>query len=310
MNSRPWRLLMTMLLCGLAAGCATAPYKYSRFADRDPAEAPDKVVFEYGKPCPVLDKMSWVVGLPTRILPFHPKVNSHCISPETAEKLERYLTENDLTDVLVRVNQYDPVGEFRRLKQNKRLAAGWRYTLGTANLIGYTLIPGRVFGGDMYNPYTNTLYVNSDVPAILIADAAFAKDVHSRDYPGIYTAISEVPVLTLWRLSNAVNDTLGYAQEQGDWELERETYRTVYPLMGIQAGLGGHTAATWVTALPQVTVPITMVGGAVVGHSIGLSTISRRERERGLGSQVAQEENDESKSGVRLIGFEEIETPN
>lgn len=262
--------------------------------------------------------MAWVVGLPSRILPFHPKVNSHTLSPETAEKLEDYLDRNDLNDVLVRVNQYDPMGEWRRLRSNKRLAPGWRYTFGTATLVGYTLLPGRVFGGDYYNPFTNSLYVNSDVAAMLITEAAYAKDVHARQLPGTYASFNELPVCTLWRYTLGVNDALGYARAENDWELERETYRTVFPIMGTQAALGGHTAASKLWVLPSITVPATMVGGAIVGHGVGQSRIAQRERERSqheeeLNLTIVDASDDadsppeqQAESGILQIGFEEI----
>jgi hypothetical protein len=67
-----------------------------------------------------------------------------------------------------------------------------------------------------------------------------------------------------------------------DWELERETYRIVYPVMGIEAALGGHSAVSSVAALPLLTMPITAIGGAATGHIVGRTTIKRREREREL----------------------------
>ena len=307
-----------MIACSLCgSGCASAPYLYGRFQPANvQEETPQQVVFEYGTPHKVLDKLAWVVALPTRILPMHPKINSHTLSPATTDKLKTYLEENDLSDVLVRVNQYDPAGEWRRLKENTRLAPGWRYTFGTASLVGYTVLPGRVFGGDLYNPFTNTLYVNSDVAAMLIVEAAYAKDLHTRTLPGTYAAINEFPVLTLWRYTLGVNDTLGYSVVEDDWELERETYRTVYPLMGIHAALGGHSAASMAIAMPNLTVPLTMIGGAVVGHTVGQTTIAHRERQRKVESneEIAShkntrrdsEANDDSDSGIKMIGFEEI----
>lgn len=292
-----------------SVGCAATPYRQGRFRDAVASDEPiPEVVFVYGKPHKFLDGAAWVVGLPSRILPFHPKVNNHTISPETEEKLQAYLQDNDLTDVLVRVNQYDPAGEWRRLRENTRMAPGWKYSFGAGTLAAYTLLPGRVLGGDMYNPFTNSLYVNSDVAALLITEAAYAKDVHSQSMPGAYAAFNEVPVLTLWRYSKAVNETVAYALHENDWELERETYRTVYPIMGVQAALGGRTAASWATVMPTITVPIIMVGGAVAGHTVGQTTIAQRERERNAAEVElpANTREDENDSGIRLIGFEEL----
>ena len=263
--------------------------------------------------------MAWFVALPSRILPLNPNVNSHTLSADSADQLKTYLQENELTDVLVRVNQYDPGGEWSRLRQNSRIAPGWKYTFGTASVIGYTLFPGRVFGGDIYNPFTNSLYVNSDVPAMLIVEAAYAKDIHARALPGTYAAVNEFPVLTLWRHTRAVNDTLGYALKEDNWDLERDTYRTVYPLMGVHAALGGHSAASWAMAMPMITIPISMVGGAAAGHTVGQTTIAYRERQRKTVSDAnlaahpkiemnedSMPDSDEARSGIQLTGFAEI----
>lgn len=286
-------LLLLMVVSGSSSlGCASRPYQYGRF--RDPLAdhfEPPVIQFERGHPNKFLDSMSWIVGLPTRILPMSPKVNNHSFTDETAEKLTAYMQDNDLGDVLVRVNQYDPIGEWRRLCHNDRISPGWRYTFGTIGWLNYTLIPCRVFGGDMYNPFTNSLYVNSDVPALLISEAAYAKDIHSRTLPGPYAAVNEMPVLVLWRYSHAVRDTLDYAKLHDDWEVERETYRVVYPMMGIQVALGGHSAVSMRTGLPMITVPITAIGGAIAGHTYGQTTIAKREREREeLSELVFQEE--------------------
>ena len=314
-----WRLLILLIFCGSAGlGCASAPYQFGRFHDKAASEMPPtEVAFEYGKPNTFLDRMAWMVGFPSRILPMSPNVNNHKFSQETSDKLTAYMQENDITDVLVRVNQYDPKGEWRRLRENKRIAPGWKYTFGAAGLVGYTIFPGRVFGGDTYNPFTNSLYVNSDVPAMLIVEAAYAKDIHGRNLPGTYAAINEIPVLTLWRHTRAVNDTLGYALMNDDWEVERETYRVVYPLLGIHAALGGHSAVSFATPLPMLTVPISAVGGAVAGHTVGRSTIARRERERANESQRILKDSEEldyddtlesrldPESGIQLTGMAE-----
>ena len=292
-------LLLLMIGCGSSSlGCATTPYRYGRFAETIAEnQPPPEIQFEQGKPNKFLDGMSWVIGFPTRILPMSPKVNNHEFTEETCEKLTAYMQDNDLGDVLVRVNQYDPIGEWKRLCQNDRISPGWKFTFGTAGLINYTLLPCRVFGGDIYNPFTNSLYVNSDVPALLISEAAYAKDIHARRLPGPYASVNELPVLALWRYTHAVNDTLGYAQLNNDWEVERETYRVVYPIMGIQVALGGHSALSLRTGLPMITVPITALGGAIAGHTYGQSTIAKRERERQETGVLGFEKEDDDSSG-------------
>ncbi len=156
--------------------------------------------------------MAWFTGIWAKMLMLNSHVNNHDLTAPTKEKLIAYLEENELQDVLIRVNQYDPKGEWRRLRQNDRLAPGYKYTMGMLSLAGYTLFPGRVFGGDEYNPYTNSLYINSDVAAIALHEAAYAKDIHARWFPGTYAFVNEVPMLAMWRHTYGVNDVLGYAR--------------------------------------------------------------------------------------------------
>ena len=261
------------ICCLYANGCATLPYRFSQ-SPHPQSDSKSQVVVEYGRPQKTLDDIAWFMGIWSRLLPLNSRVNSHNLSAENQEKLIAYLESNDLTDVLVRVNQYDPKGEWRRLRENRRISAGWRYTAGTLSLVPYSLLPGRVFGGDQYNPYTNTLYLNSDVSAIALHEAAYAKDIHLRSLPGCYAVINGVPLLSMWRHTVGVNDVLGYARTKDDWALERETYRVVYPQMGVQS------VAFAGTVVPFWDGVLITVAGAAAGHATGQIALSRRDRAR------------------------------
>ena len=258
----------------LASGCVTAPYQYGHFAQVvGEEEKPSEAVVDVGIPNKALDRVGWVFGLPSRIFPLHKGVNNHLVSDETRDRVTDYLRENDLTDVRVRINHYDPADEWRRLRANRRIAAGWRYTGGVFCYLHYTLLPGRVFGGDWYNPYSNSLYLNSDVQALVLHEAAYAKDVHSRSLPGTYATINHVPLLWLWRQSVCVNEILSYARNEGDWEIEKQTYHVVYPLIGAQTG------ASFSPLAPFGYDPLLGLGGALVGHATGRTFAAYRERE-------------------------------
>ena len=276
-NRTRW-LLPLLLICGF--GCASKPYQYGHFGGSTNHDSVSEVAFEYGRPNKILDRMAWVAGVPSRVLSLSSEVNNHSLSRASSEKVATYLQENDLNDVLVRVNQYDPAGEWRRLRSNVRMAPGWRYSVGLVGLAGYTLFPGRVFGGDHYNPFTNSLHVNSDVPALLIVEAAYAKDIHSRRLPGTYAAINEFPVLAIWRYSKSVDDALGYAKLNDDWDVEKETYRIVYPLIGLQVAMGGHSTASGIARMSILTAPISAISGSIAGHACGQTAIALRESQR------------------------------
>jgi hypothetical protein len=220
------------------------------------------VVVERGGPHETLDRVGRVVGLPARVFTLNSKVNNHDISPETIDQLVTYLEQNDLTDVCVAVNDYDPKGQWRRLRENYRIAPFWRYTAGTLSWLGYAIFPNRIFGGDEYNPFTNTLILSSDVPARVLAEAAYAKDVHSRRHPGTFAAISDLPLFSLVRQARATSDVLTYARVRNDWSTEKQAYQVLYPHIGSTAfGPASHFV--------PVAGPFLSAGGALVGHATG-----------------------------------------
>ncbi|MBS0205881.1 MAG: hypothetical protein JSS49_23520 [Planctomycetes bacterium] len=58
-----------------------------------------------------MNRLAIIASAPSQILLLSSRVSNHTLSAETADKLQSYLSENDLAAVLVRVNQYDPIGE-------------------------------------------------------------------------------------------------------------------------------------------------------------------------------------------------------
>ena len=291
---RAWCLGGLCLLWG--TGCASTNYQYGRFhAD---GAAPAELVVEYGRPQKTLDRMRRVVTLPQRIL--SPK-KEHLDQPsaETTEKLAAYLKKNDLTDLHVTVHQYDPKGEWQRLRENDRISPGWRYTVGTLSVVGYTLLPSRVFGRDRYNPFTDTLEINSDVPAHVLYEAACAKDLRARKHPGTYAAINELPLITVWHQSHATGDVLGYARAENDWETEKQAYRVLYSHIGSSST---SIAGPFVSPLLG---PALGLGGAVVGRTAGLAVESRRSKERE--HEIAEPPAKAAVDEVQLTGFEKAQ---
>lgn len=264
-----------ILLCGMAllfgSGCATTDYRFGRFHPEKPDGVDvQAVVVKQGTPHKTLDRFARIVSIPNQLFTLNKKTYNHDVSPETIEKLKTYLERNDITDVLVAVNDYDPKGQWQRLRENDRISPLWRYTAGTLNWLGYVIIPNRVFGGDEYNPFTNTMTLTSDVPSLVLAEAAYAKDIRSQKNPGNYAAINDLPVLSMIRHSKATSDVLGYARFDRDWEAEKEAYDVLYPQIGSTTfGPASHFV--------PVAGPFIEIGGAVVGQAAGRSVAAAQE---------------------------------
>jgi len=239
---------------------------------------------ERGRERPVIDGIGWVVGIPRKIILWDSRVANHRVSPETERAVESYLAENRLDHVKVRINQYAPLADWRRLRENTAVAWPYRYTLGVLSVAREAVLPGRIFGRDSYNPYTATVHVYSDVPALAIKQAGHSKDYPRRAYPGTYSLVSIVPLLDLWPQAIATGDALAYAERHRDTDLEREEYRILYPAYG--ASLGGVVGDAVAGA---VFLPI-YAGSVVAGHLVGRWEAGRVEGGRASLAERGDEE--------------------
>ncbi len=210
----------------------------------------------------MLDGLGWVIGIPSKILLWDRRVDNHDVSAETEEAIRRYLDDNDLDHVKVAINQYDPLDDWRRRRANKTMGWGYRYTFGALSVVGEAILPGRVFGGDHYNPFTGTIHLYSDVPAIALHEGGHAKDFTRRQLPGTYAIASGLPLISLWPEAIATADAIAYAEQHQDPDLERESYRILYPAYGTYVGGAVGRFA------PPVSFPM-YAGAVVAGHAVG-----------------------------------------
>lgn len=218
---------------------------------------------ERGKKRPVLDGVGWAFGIPGKLILWDRRVDNHAVSPGTEDAIRRYLAANDLDHVKVRINQYAPLDDWRRLRRNRTVGWGYRYTFGALSVAGEALLPGRLFGGDRYNPWTATVHLYSDVPAIALHEGAHAKDFTRRDWPGTYAFVTALPFGDLWPEAIATGDALAYVQKQDDPQLAQESYRILYPAYGTYLGGNVGDFLTAPIALPVVA------GTVVAGHVAG-----------------------------------------
>jgi hypothetical protein len=268
-NGRPYRIrvsiLSLLILSVVCSGCRVLePIPIHRVRNNLPSDlTPDhEPIMERGQPRRVIDAFGWVWGIPSKLMLWNRKVESHSISPETEQRLEEYMVDNQLVDVKVRLNQYRPLDDWRRLVRNKSVAWPWRYTFGVVATATETVVPGRLFGGDHFNPYTSTIHLYSDLPAVALHEAAHAKDFSNRKYPGTYAAAYVLPIVPLWHERIASNDVLAYVRDKGDVDAQREAYRLLYPAYGTY---GGNAAGV---IFPTASAPL-FIAGVLAGHAAG-----------------------------------------
>ncbi len=260
----------------LTCGCATQPYRYGvayndpRLADVPPLTPENQIV--RGRPDWLLDRTDyiWPGSLLGKLVLWDRRVDSHEIDEQTEAVIRRYLEVNRLEHVKVRLNAYHVRDEWRRLIHNRSVGWGWRYTLGMLSWLQYTLLPGRIFGGDHYNPYTNTIHLYSNIPAVAVHEGGHAKDFAGRRWKGTYAFVYSIPFVALYHEARATNDALGYLHAEENPALQREGYRILYPAYGTY--LGGSTESPLPLADPTLYIGA-VLGGHVLGrlHASGIS---------------------------------------
>ena len=214
---------------------------------------------ERGRPRPVIDTLGWLIGAPSKLLLWDRRAKNHHVSEDTIRHVTGYLRDRQLYGVKVRVNQYDPIGEWDRLVENTRISPGWKYTAGLLCHLRYTFLPGRVFGHDEYNPYTDSLSLYSDMPSLGMVEAAYARDVRQRECPGTYATLQTLPLISMWHETLATNEVITYIRVYGTKSQLREFRRDLYARYGVQ--LGNELE----TVLPDGSI-VLQLAGAIAGH--------------------------------------------
>jgi len=289
---------LLLLLAPLGFACATTPYPLEAKVETSLTLAlrPAEAQVERGRPNVWVDSFGhYFFSLPAKLILLDWKVDNHAISPEVERSLEEYLRANGLCQTKVRLNQYAPGGEWRRLVRNREMPGGWRYTLGLISFVFYTIFPERLFagfpfigGGDHYNPYTNTISIYSDRRPIVLHEGGHAKDfagVRNRQWKGLYAGSRAVPLaglaVALWQEGVATRDALSWELATAGSRESKRAYRTLYPAYGTYLGGAAESVASfftdgWILYAIQYGV---VAAGHVTGQTRALFV---RERVEGL----------------------------
>ena len=254
----PW--LVWCVLWGMVAGCAAqVPYV---------GQGPYPQL-ERGRPNIVVDTAGNILALPFKLLFLDWRFANHAVSSRTEEALVRYVNDHpELQHVHIRLNQYAPQKDFKRLLANRQVAWPYRATFGVLGLLVETIIPGRLFAGlltsDLYDPWTDTVHIYSDRVAIGLHELGHADDFIQQPYKGTYGLARMIPVVTLHQEWRATDEAIGYLIEIGDRRNEMRAYRVLYPALG--SYVGGYL------------LPLGGIPGILVGHVAGAAKVSERTR--------------------------------
>ncbi len=273
----------------LFSGCASRTY---RFGDpRKPFSASsssvDPAAFHVtvGGEHPKLDRMERIVQYPAKKLKQWFKKSDEAepseeqLRDEALQQTVHYLALNGLSDVHIDVREYNPREQWQRLRANDDIAPFWKYTAGSLRHVEYCLMPGRVFGQDSYNVFTNTLHINSTHPEQSLYTAATAKYMRSKTYPGAFATACYLPIVPLYRDVHVANDVLSYARFREDWETEQELYPQIYSSFGGDLVSQATSLVPAFAYLPFYVKPALQVVGSVSGNVTGKAVLKMREDE-------------------------------
>jgi len=223
------KVLAAFWAAALLTGCATVPYV---------GQGPHPQI-ERGQPFFPVDAIGNLLSLPSKLLLLNWKVDNHAIAEETEQVLIDYLNyrPENLRHVKIRLNQWAPFDDLGRLWSNKKVAWPYRLLIGLpVTLVFEVLLPGRLLGGDHYNPYTNTIHLYSDLPPISIHEAGHAYDFANQRLPGTYALLRFLPFVELLQELKATDEAITYFTETNDRENELSSYKILYPAFGTYAG--------------------------------------------------------------------------
>ncbi len=234
------KIIVLFVIAISVSGCAANTYHYGtgENGNSNTLSPPMQQQILIGAPHKFLDASDWYWpgSLLSKLVLWNKSIDSHEISDDTIAEMAEYIDKNDLADVQVLINTYKPGTQWRRLFKNREVSAGWRYTLGILSASIHTVLPGRFFGGDHYNPYTNTISIYSNNVAVALHEASHAKDFNSRKLKGTHAAIYALPGAPLFYEAVASNDALSYLKHECRYDEQKRAYRMLHPAYGTYVG--------------------------------------------------------------------------
>ena len=279
------KLLLSLLCIIEFSGCVQKNYRYG-LANQDLLSRIPRTpnLITVGGDHPRIDSIERSVQYPGKIFrkwfpPSAPEENPETRRLLAVQTATDYLDDNGLTGVNVDVRDYNPREQWNRLRSNTRIAPFWKYTGGTLYHVGYCILPGRAFGMDSYNGFTNTLSINSTSPANSILHAGYVKKIYDQRYPGTYIAANWLPIVPLFRDSSVSNDVLTYARIKGNWPLEKDLLPRTYAKLGGDAVAQATSLIPGVAYLPFYFTPALSAAGSAAGNAAGTFVAKNRENQ-------------------------------
>lgn len=207
-----------------------------------------------------------------RIFPWN-RNPPEAISDETVQLVRKFVQDENLEDLHIEWRNRDSAQEWKRIKENGRISPVVRYSAGSLHWTLANLRPSFLRPKTHYDPYSDTIYLQSNDAVPILAELAMAKTLRHAVLPGGQAVASNLPVLSIYARVTVAREVQAFARKMDDWELEKQSYRDLYP--GLFSGSGVVTAAF----VPFYAMPLIGLGGMAVGMVMGEAAIQMREAE-------------------------------
>lgn len=293
------KLAAGMLFCCISfsfAGCASDVYRYgfekTKLANQPISEESSATILVGGEK-PKVDQIERFVQTPRRMvrklfrLPVPDPSEAELQREEAVYLADAYLASNGISDLNIDVRVYDPKLQWRRLKENRQISPLWKFTGGTIGWLRYTILPMRAFHTDHYDPFTNTLHLNSARPLQALYESGLAKEYRQgrRLGPvdigtGAYAMMQYVPFVPLLHNARASSDVVTFAHVHLNEDLESELYPMVYGRLGSTAVSETLSVVTLSPSAPFYTTPLLRVTGGIAGRLTGKAVLLERNRKK------------------------------
>ncbi len=269
------RLVCLVSLCCFT-GCHASPYRFGRLQQSlEPLPGNPITVYSDSKPHPNLDRAESAIyrsvhnvrellgaeNLTQEELEFNRR--------EAAELALIYLQQHAIDDIYVEQRVYSPTTQWSRLRQNKSMHPCWKYTGGMLSLVSSTLLPARVLRRDTYNPYTQTLSLNSSDPTRSLLAASESRVYASSFAPGFRATSQLIPFVPIHHRIDVASEAISYAHQIGDQEFLENIYPRAYGYVGRKVATETIPFAVGAAGVPFYFMPPISLGGNIAGRSIG-----------------------------------------
>jgi len=216
------------------------------------------------------------------------------LSSTTIRIMNDYLEDNELEALNIEFQTETPKDDWNRLEANTSINPLLKYPLGSFNWLSNAITKPSFWGRNYYDPYTNTMHINSNNNLEIMAEMSYAKIIQRQSYPGLYALGSKLPFISILAQKQKTEEMLAYAKLKQDWDLEKATIRKMYPSM-----LNGSSVVGYFVG-PFYLKPAISIGGVIAGYTLAEWEIAQKEKEIIQVAYPQKQENPPSKTDSQI----------